>query len=100
MRASGFVAVVVGGSVRDALLGLRPKDFDIEVYGISYGDLAAFLGRRGRVDLVGKSLGVVKFSGSGLDTCAFGVPRRDSKIGPAHRDFDTQFDQSITPREA
>jgi len=39
--------VVVGGSVRDALLGLRPKDFDIEVYGISYDNLATFLATRG-----------------------------------------------------
>ena len=43
LRASGFQAVVVGGSVRDALLGLAPKDFDIEVYGMSYDHLAAFL---------------------------------------------------------
>jgi tRNA nucleotidyltransferase (CCA-adding enzyme) len=100
LRMAGYEAVVVGGSVRDALLGLEPKDFDIEVYGISYDDLAAFLATRGRVDLVGKSFGVVKFSGSGFDTCDFSVPRRDSKTGPAHRDFQTQFDPSITPREA
>ena len=43
LRAAGFLAVVVGGSVRDALLGLEPKDFDIEVYGMSYDHLAAFL---------------------------------------------------------
>ena len=34
-----------------------PKDFDIEVYGISYDRLAAFLPRHGRVDLVGKASG-------------------------------------------
>ena len=43
LRDSGFHAVVVGGSVRDALLGLEPKDIDIEVYRISYDELAAFL---------------------------------------------------------
>ena len=32
LRDSGFHAVVVGGSVRDALLGHEPKDIDIEVY--------------------------------------------------------------------
>ena len=86
--------------MRDALLGLDPKDFDIEVYGISYDDLAAFLASRGRVDLVGKSFGVVKFTAPETDTCDFGVPRRDSKTGPGHRDFNAQFDESITPREA
>ena len=74
LREAGFQAVVVGGSVRDALLGLHPKDFDIEVYGISYDHLAAFLKTRGRVDLVGKSFGVVKFTGPREDTWDFSVP--------------------------
>jgi tRNA nucleotidyltransferase (CCA-adding enzyme) len=103
LRASGFHAVVVGGSVRDALLGLQPKDFDIEVYGMSYDHLAEFLSNRGRVDLVGKSFGVIKFNESGsdsCDTCDFSIPRRDSKTGPGHRDFHAEFDESITPREA
>jgi len=100
LREAGFHAVVVGGSVRDALLGLQPKDFDIEVYRISYDQLAAFLAARGRVDLVGKSFGVVKFTGSAAETYDFSVPRRDSKTGPGHRDFHAKFDVSITPREA
>jgi tRNA nucleotidyltransferase (CCA-adding enzyme) len=100
LRESGFHAVVVGGSVRDALLGLEPKDIDIEVYRISYDELAAFLATRGHVDLVGKSFGVVKLSESGAHTYDFSVPRRDSKTGPGHRDFNAHFDASITPREA
>ena len=100
LREAGYQAVVVGGSVRDALLGLEPKDIDIEVYRISYDELAAFLATRGRVDLVGKSFGVVKFTSPGEDTCDFSVPRRDSKTGPGHRDFHAHFDASITPREA
>jgi tRNA nucleotidyltransferase (CCA-adding enzyme) len=96
LRAAGFRAVVVGGAVRDALLGLHPKDLDIEVYGISYDSLAAFLGRYGRVDLVGKSFGVVKLS----NEVDFSVPRRESKTGAHHRDFLATFDPSITPKEA
>ena len=95
LDAAGFRAIVVGGAVRDALLGLDPKDFDIEVYGISYDRLAAFLARYGSVDLVGKSFGVVKALGHD-----FSIPRRESKIGTHHRDFETTFDESITPREA
>jgi tRNA nucleotidyltransferase (CCA-adding enzyme) len=100
LRDSGFQAVVVGGSVRDALLGLQPKDFDIEVYGMSYDHLADFLGRRGRVDLVGRSFGVVKFTAPESQTCDFSIPRRDNKTGPRHRDFHAEFDEFITPREA
>ena len=100
LRAAGYPAVVVGGSVRDALRGIEPKDFDIEVYGISYDLLAEFLETRGRVDVVGKSFGVVKFTGSGEQTWDFSIPRRDSKTGRGHRDFLATFDKTITLREA
>ena len=99
LHAAGYRAVVVGGAVRDALLGGQPKDFDIEVYGIAYDRLAAILARHGRVDLVGKSFGVVKLNSAGHEY-DFSVPRRDSKLGLGHRDFHTTFDPSITPREA
>lgn len=95
LREAGYRAMIVGGAVRDALAGLDPKDFDIEVYGISYDQLAGFLSRYGRVDLVGKSFGVVK-----CRDVDFSVPRRESKIGAHHRDFLAAFDESITPREA
>lgn len=95
LHAAGFRPLIVGGAVRDALLGLPSKDVDIEVYGITYDQLAEFLARHGRVDLVGKSFGVVKFEGHD-----FSVPRRDNKIGLGHRDFLTTFDPAITPREA
>ncbi len=95
LDSRGFRALIVGGAVRDALLGGDPKDFDIEVYGITYDRLAQFLSERGRVDLVGRSFGVVKFQDHD-----FSVPRRDSKIGSHHRDFLATFDPSITPREA
>jgi tRNA nucleotidyltransferase (CCA-adding enzyme) len=95
LDAAGYRALVVGGAVRDALLGLDPKDFDIEVYGVSYDQLAQMLARYGRVDLVGKSFGVVKLEGHD-----FSVPRRDSKTGVHHRDFETTFDPAITPKEA
>jgi tRNA nucleotidyltransferase (CCA-adding enzyme) len=96
LHAAGYRAFVVGGAVRDALLGNQHKDFDIEVYGVAYDQLAGILARHGRVDLVGKSFGVVKLNGE-FD---FSVPRRDSKFGLHHRDFQTTFDSDISPREA
>jgi tRNA nucleotidyltransferase (CCA-adding enzyme) len=95
LHHAAFRPLIVGGAVRDALLGIEPKDIDVEVYGITYDRLAEFLARYGRVDLVGKSFGVVK-----LDGHDFSVPRRDSKTGVGHRDFLATFDSEITPREA
>ena len=91
----GYRALIAGGAVRDHLLGLEPKDFDIEVYNASFEVLKNQLAQYGRIDLVGQSFGVVK-----LGPYDFSLPRRDSKIGSAHRDFLTTFDPDITPREA
>ncbi len=99
LRVAGYRAVVVGGAVRDALLGLDHKDIDVEVYGIPYDRLAGLLSQHGRVDLVGKSFGVVKLHTSEGDY-DFAVPRRDSKFGLHHRDFHAEFDPEITAKDA
>ena len=98
-HAGGVRAVVVGGAVRDAMLELSAKDFDVEVYGIAYDRLAEIVSRHGPIDLVGKSFGVVKLH-SPEGSYDFAVPRRDSKIGVHHRDFRATFDPAITPEEA
>ena len=57
----GWRVLIVGGSVRDMLLGLPPKDIDLEVYGqYTIDDLAMFLSGFGSVDAVGRSFGVFK----------------------------------------
>ncbi|HVO97281.1 MAG TPA: HD domain-containing protein [Bryobacteraceae bacterium] len=100
LHAAGYRALIAGGAVRDDLLGLTPKDFDIEVYGVSFDVLAELLAQHGRIDLVGQSFGVVKLTGSGGRVYDFSLPRRDSKIGRSHRDFLATFDPGITPQEA
>ena len=93
-------AFLVGGCVRDALLGLAVKDFDVEVFGVSYERLAKALSRWGRVDFVGQSFGVVKLTtGSGL-AYDFSIPRRDRKVAVGHKGFAVEFDADITPQEA
>lgn len=93
-------AYLVGGCVRDALLELSVKDYDIECFGVSYDELAQALAKWGRTDLVGKSFGVIKLTThSGVDY-DFSIPRRDSKSGLGHKGFDVEFDPKITPAEA
>lgn len=91
---------LVGGCVRDWLLGVPVADFDIEVYGITYPELAAVLSRHGRADWVGKSFGVVKLTHPSGAVWDFSVPRRDSKRGPGHKGFDIEFDPGLSPTEA
>ena len=99
LGTAGYRALVVGGAVRDSLLGGEPKDFDIEVHGVGYDRLAWLLSEHGHVDLVGKSFGVVKLNADGHEY-DFSVPRRDSKFGLHHRDFHATFGEEITPQEA
>lgn len=93
-------AYLVGGCVRDALLGIAHKDFDLEVYGVDYETLERALGVHGRVDLVGKSFGVIKFTGQSGGQWDFSLPRRDSKMSAGHKGFTIQFEPDIEPREA
>jgi len=69
---------VVGGCVRDWLLGLEPKDFDVEVPGVDFETLQRALAPFGATDVVGRSFGVIKLriGGSEYD---FSLPRRESK---------------------
>ena len=90
---------LVGGCVRDALLGRPIKDFDLEVYGLSYDQLVHALQRWGRADLVGRSFGVVKLS-TPEGTYDFALPRRDSKTGSGHRGFEVTVDPTLTPEIA
>jgi len=90
---------LVGGCVRDALLGEPVKDFDLEVFGLDYRQLVETLSRWGRADLVGRSFGVLKLSTS-EGTFDFSLPRRDSKIGSGHRGFAIEVVPELTPAEA
>jgi len=52
---------LVGGAVRDAILGRETKDFDFVIRGVSKNNLEKFLKTQGKVSLVGKKFGVFKF---------------------------------------
>lgn len=88
----------VGGSVRDSLIvgEIENKDRDYLVTGISIEELMALLRRYGKVDLVGKSFGVIKFTPRGNSDCVdIAIPRVERSTGIAHRDFDVNYDPSL-----
>lgn len=72
--AAGGRAFLVGGAVRDLLLGLNIKDLDIEVHGCMPAQLESLLRKFGYVDLVGKAFGVYRVQGIDTD---FSLPRKD-----------------------
>jgi len=107
-QKAGFKPVVVGGSVRDALLNkmngnsaLAFKDIDIEVYGVDeYDKLARVLSKSGHVNKAGASFGVLKVKVGKHDDVDVSLPRRDSKTGAGHRGFNVEIDPDIDEVEA
>ena len=97
VRDAGGRAVVVGGWVRDRLLGVRSKDVDFEVFGLGVERLEALLGGFGKVHAVGRAFGVFRVGGIDAD---FSLPRRDGKRGPGHRGFDVAPDPWLDFAEA
>ena len=96
VRAEGGRALLVGGSVRDYLLGREVKDWDVEVYGVEPARLRALLDSLGRVNVVGEAFTVYKL-GAHLDVS---LPRRERKSGRGHRGFIVEGDPAMTIEEA
>ena len=68
-------ALLVGGAVRDMIMGHSIKDVDIEVYGLTEQQLEEILRQFGPVSLVGKAFGVLRVHGLDVD---WSLPRADS----------------------
>jgi tRNA nucleotidyltransferase (CCA-adding enzyme) len=94
-RAQGGRALVVGGWVRDQLLGIVSKDVDVEVFGLDEHALASMLATFGRVEAVGQSFPVYK-----VGTIDVALPRRESKSGRGHKGFTVVGDPTMTYEEA
>ncbi|HVU23972.1 MAG TPA: HD domain-containing protein [Opitutus sp.] len=92
---------LVGGGVRDWLLGQTAKDFDVEVAGVNFASLRRALEPFGATDVVGRSFGVIKVrsaaSGAEYD---FSLPRRESKTGAGHRGFAVAPDPNLNDADA
>jgi tRNA nucleotidyltransferase (CCA-adding enzyme) len=95
VRSSEGRALIVGGWVRDRLLGIASKDIDLEVYGIPPDRLRELLASFGRVDAVGESFTVYKVAGIDVS-----LPRRESKVGRGHKGFAVTGDPWLSYDEA
>ena len=78
--------------MRDGLLGIDIKDYDVEVFNIPLIDLLKVLEKQGRVDTVGRAFGVIKWTPCKGETYDIAVPRKELKSGKGHRGFDVEPD--------
>jgi len=98
VRDAGGRALIVGGWVRDRILGLsdpEKSNVDLEVFGVAGDRLRALLETYGRVEAVGESFQVYKIGDIDVS-----LPRRDSKAGRGHRGFVVTGDPDMSIAEA
>jgi tRNA nucleotidyltransferase (CCA-adding enzyme) len=81
------------------LLGLEPKDFDVEVFGLDFEQLQRALAPFGPTDVVGRSFGVLKVRVAGVEY-DFALPRRESKTGAGHRGFAVAPEPELSEADA
>jgi tRNA nucleotidyltransferase (CCA-adding enzyme) len=105
VRGLGLDAYLVGGAVRDELLGRESKDADFLVPGVDTQQLKAALAPHGRVEdlivaerLVGvrlhpKDRTVRRLAPAGIE---FAPPRREISTGPGRHDFAIVADPSLS----
>lgn len=85
---------VVGGCVRDALLGLEFREFDLEAFKLTPDRLESVLrGLELPVDQVGRAFSVARLRGLPIDIA---LPRRERKVGKRHRDFVVDADPDMS----
>lgn len=96
VEAQGGRALMVGGCVRDRLMGRVVKDWDVEVYGVEPQSLRRLLDALGPVNVVGEAFTVYKL-GRDLDVS---LPRRERKAGRGHRAFVIEGDPQMALAEA
>jgi tRNA nucleotidyltransferase (CCA-adding enzyme) len=90
---------IVGGWVRDFLLGAVSLDFDLEVYGLEVQQLNDILESFGQASQVGKSFGIVTLHRAGRHF-DFAFPRTENKTGKGHRGFMVKPDPGLTFEKA
>jgi tRNA nucleotidyltransferase (CCA-adding enzyme) len=105
VRGLDLDAYLVGGAVRDELLGHESKDADFVVPGVDYEGLRDALAPHGRVDefeVAGRRVGVRLFprdpelrrlAPAGLE---FAPPRAEKSTGPGRHDFEIVADPQLS----
>ena len=105
VRSLGLDAYVVGGAVRDELLGIEHADEDFLVPGVDHAGLRVALEPYGRVEdmeVHGQLVGVRFYPNDKVvrSLVPAGIeltpPRKERSVGPGHRDFEIVADPSVS----
>jgi tRNA nucleotidyltransferase (CCA-adding enzyme) len=105
VRGLGLDAYLVGGAVRDELIGLDSKDADFVVPGVDYDGLRRALESHGRVEdleVAGRRVGARLYPrdeavrGAAPAGIEFAPARAERSTGPGRHDFEIVADPSLS----
>ena len=100
LQKIGATPILVGGCVRDTILQIPCKDYDIEIFGINSLELIEnSLQKFGSVKLVGKSFGVLTLKIDDFDF-DFALARTEEKTGFGHGDFKISTNANLSYKQA
>ncbi|MGM0519439.1 MAG: CCA tRNA nucleotidyltransferase [Campylobacterota bacterium] len=100
LQENGIKPILVGGCIRDSLLNIPCKDYDVELFGIdSLDEVEPILKSFGSVKQVGKSFGVLTMKIDSYDF-DFALARLEKKVGVGHRGFEVINDKNLDFEEA
>ncbi|MDR0340378.1 MAG: hypothetical protein LBH53_02320, partial [Puniceicoccales bacterium] len=95
IREAGGRAYLVGGCVRDLLLGIPVSELDLEVFSLGEESLKKLFPNE--LNFIGKSYGIYRFKNLPID---LGLPREERSVGPGHRDFVVRPDPTLPLEQA
>ena len=91
---------LVGGAVRDIMLGRKTYDYDFVIRNVEPEKLEKFLIKEGKVSLVGESFGVFKFVPKNKkikEAFDIALPRTEQSWGTGkYKDFDIQSNSKLS----
>lgn len=96
-ESAGGRMLLVGGTVRDLLLGQIPNELDIEVQKLSAEEIKSSLQHRHSCDEVGKSFGVLRLKGKPVEIA---LPRTEVKSSSGHKGFTVKVNPFLSFAQA
>ncbi len=99
VREAGGQSLLIGGCVRDMMLARPPKDYDVEIRGLSAERVLELADGIAPVKEVGQAYGILKLDTGPVDLDV-SLPRRDSKVSEGHTGFEVNTDPHLPVEEA
>jgi tRNA nucleotidyltransferase (CCA-adding enzyme) len=89
---AGGNLILVGGTVRDLIMGNSPSELDVEARGLTINQIKDLISPFYKCDEVGKAFGVLKLKGQPIEIA---LPRTEIKSGIGHKGFSIKPDPDL-----